>query len=116
MNEEQINKQRGAPAGSGLTPEQGQSQGRVDSASDERTVNNLMRHEYRVLSAEEKKQMKALKDAGASFVELLHAVGGTDRVRGEDRPEDARQTSRELAIAQTKIEEAVMWAVKHVTK
>ena len=41
----------------------------VDSASDDRTVNNVMRHEYRVLSE----------------------------------------------LAKTKIEEAVMWAVKGLT-
>lgn len=93
------------------------SEDRVDSTSDERTTNNLMRHQYRVLSEDEKAQMQSVKDAGAEFVEILHAVGRTDEVWGEDdRPDDARQTSRELSIAQTKIEEAVMWAVKHVTK
>ena len=40
----------------------------VDSASDQRTVNNVMRHAYRVLSDEEKAQMQALKDKG---LELL---------------------------------------------
>lgn len=43
----------------------------VESTSDERTVNNTMRHQYRTLSEAEK--------------------------------------------AKTKIEEAVMWAVKHIT-
>lgn len=80
----------------------------VDSASDARTTNNVMRHEYRVLSDAEKAMMKALKDKGAEFMELLHIAGGN--------PGLDRQASRELSIAQTKIEEAVMWAVKHVTK
>jgi len=81
----------------------------VDSTSDARTANNVMRHKYRVLSDVEKDQMQSLKDEGLAFVHTLHRIGGTDE-NGE------RQGSRELAIAQTKIEEAVMWAVKHVTR
>jgi len=81
----------------------------VDSTSDGRTVNNLMRHKYRVLSDVEKQQMQELKDAGLSFAQLLHIIGGTE-------PTGERQSSRELALAQTKIEEAVMWAVKHITR
>ncbi len=72
----------------------------VSSTSDQRTVNNAMRHQYRVLSAEEKEQMQAIKDQGAGFLSLIQAAG----------------QSRELSIAATKIEEAVMWAVKHVTR
>lgn len=72
----------------------------VDSTSDERVVNNVMRHEYRILSDEEKSQMKMLKDMGLEFVELCDRIG----------------TSRELSLAKTKMEEAVMWAVKHVTR
>lgn len=71
----------------------------VDSASDQRTVNNTMRHAYRVLSDEEKAQMQAIKDAGLAFHDLVGSLGG----------------SRELSIAKTKIEEAVMGAVKHIT-
>ncbi len=81
----------------------------VDSTSDARTVNNVMRHAYRVLSDDEKKSMQALKDGGLAFVTMLHGVGGTD-------PAGDRHASRELSLAQTKIEEAVMWAVKHVTR
>jgi hypothetical protein len=72
----------------------------VDAASDERTVNNVMRHEYRVLSDEEKALMKDIKDKGLDFVKLCDVVGG----------------SRELSLAKTKMEEAVMWAVKHITR
>ena len=84
----------------------------MDSGSDKRTVNNLMRHQYRVLTDKEKDQMQAIKDRGLEFVQLLHRVGGTPEILG-DSP--AGQGSRELSVAQTKIEEAVMWAVKHVT-
>ena len=79
----------------------------IDSASDGRTANNAVRHKYRVLSEAEKAQMVAIKDKGAEFLDLLHIVGGNPGVD--------KQASRELSIAQTKIEEAVMWAVKHVT-
>lgn len=73
---------------------------KVDSASDARTVNNVVRHEYRVLSDAEKAQMKHLKDVGAEFITFCDDVG----------------QSRELSLAKTKMEEAVMWAVKHVTR
>jgi len=72
----------------------------VDSKSDERTVNNTMRHQYRVLSDGEKEAMQKIKDMGLALHELVASVG----------------ESRELSIAKTKIEEAVMWAVKHITR
>jgi hypothetical protein len=72
----------------------------VNSASDERVVNNVMRHEYRVLSDQEKEWMKSAKDHGLLFHQYLDSMG----------------SSRELSLAKTKIEEAVMWAVKHITK
>jgi len=88
----------------------------VESTSDDRTINNLMRHQYKVLSDEEKAQMLEIKDAGLAFVELLakisrfHYKGTAD---ADINP--LRLASRELSLAQTKMEEAVMWAVKHVT-
>lgn len=87
----------------------------VNSTSDERTVNNLMRHKYRVLGKDEKANMQSIKDAGLDFVALLHKVAGTEEAFKSVQAE-ARLPSRELALAQTKIEEAVMWAVKHITK
>ncbi len=81
----------------------------VDSASDARTVNNIMRHSYRVLDNAEKAAMLRVKDLGLLFVQELHAIGGTD-------PLGVQLASRELAVAQTKIEEGVMWAVKHITR
>ena len=72
----------------------------MESTSDERTANNVVRHEYRTLSDEEKDQMKALKDLGLEFIKSCDDIGA----------------SRELSLAKTKAEEAVMWAVKHVTR
>jgi hypothetical protein len=72
----------------------------VPSTSDQRVVNNVMRHEYRVLTEVEKAQMKQIKDLGLSFIEMCGVLG----------------TSRELSLAITKMEEAVMWAVKSITK
>lgn len=60
---------------------------------------NLMRHDYRALSEDEKNRMRLFKDIGLQFVTLCAETG----------------SSRELALAATKMEEAVMWAVKHVT-
>jgi hypothetical protein len=71
----------------------------MDSTSDERVVNNVMRHEYRVLTEIEKSKMLAVKDVGRAFYDLCADLGD----------------SRELSLAKTKIEEAVMWAVKHIT-
>lgn len=71
----------------------------MDSTSDERITNNVMRHEYRVLTDKEKATMKAVKDLGMSFHNMIADLGNT----------------REVSIAKTKVEEAVMWAVKHIT-
>jgi hypothetical protein len=43
--------------------------------------------------------MQAIKDEGLKFHDLVSGLGN----------------SREIALAKTKIEEAVMWAVKHIT-
>jgi hypothetical protein len=72
----------------------------VSSESDERTVNNVMRHQYRVLTADEEEAMLWIKDQGLTMTEYIvsHVSAG-----------------REASIARTKIEEAVMWAVKGLT-
>lgn len=72
----------------------------VPSTSDQRTANNAMRHEYRVLTEQEKAAMYSIKDKGVEFFNLIDSLGA----------------SRELSLAKTKIEEAVMWGVKHITK
>lgn len=77
------------------------------STDDQRQRNNTLRQNYRTLSDAEKARMDALKASGQAFLDLIDEIGGTTP--------DARKASRELAIAKTKIEEAVMWAVKHVT-
>ena len=80
--------------------EAARAQNSVDSTSGDRTANNAVRHQYRVLSDVEKAQVKDLKDLGATFLTKCDQIGG----------------SREMALAKTKIEEAVMRAVKHVTR
>lgn len=72
---------------------------KVNSSSDERTVNNVMRHEYRVLTDEEKKSMTIIKDQGLALINYIELL----------------PSKREYSIAKTKIEEAVMWAVKGLT-
>ena len=64
------------------------------------TDSNLMRSEYRVLTEAEKETMRLVKDSGLNFVNSIDAIGA----------------SRELSLAKTRIEEAVMWAVKHITR
>ena len=71
----------------------------MNSTSDQRVENNTVRHKYRTLTDDEKASMQTIKDMGSEFLEFCERTGD----------------SRELSIAKTKIEEAVMWAVKHVT-
>lgn len=73
----------------------------VDSASDERTANNTVRHQYRVLSDAEKTGMTHIKDMGLGLIRAIEA----------NVP-----AGREASLAKTKVEEAVMWAVKGLTQ
>ena len=72
----------------------------VASESDDRTVNNAMRHQYRVLTDEEKEGMVRLKDFGVAFLNSI---------------DDIVPKGREASLAKTKVEEAVMWAVRGLT-
>ena len=72
----------------------------MDGASDARTENDRMRHQYRRLTDMEKATVDLLKDLGREFANECDSTG----------------QSRELSLAKTKMEEAVMWAVKHVTR
>ena len=74
----------------------------MDSTSDERVVNNVVRHEYKVLTEREKEAMKCIKDDGLRFITSLDHYLLLD--------------TREGALAKTKIEEAVFWAVKRITR
>ena len=73
----------------------------VSSESNERTVNNAMRHQYRVLSDAEKETMLWIKDQGLTMTEYIDA----------NIPK-----GREASLAKTRVEEAVMWAIKHLTR
>jgi hypothetical protein len=72
----------------------------IESTDDRRVENNAMRHQYRTLSDDEKAQMVLIKDTGLAFMNIC----------------DEQGSSRELSLAKTKMEEAVFWAVKHITK
>lgn len=86
----------GPPPDPADAPQPGET---VSSTSDQRTVNNVMRHEYKVLTDAEKASMKIVKDIGLDFHKFVGDLGD----------------SRELKLAQVKIEEAVMWATKAIT-
>ena len=72
----------------------------IDSTNDQRTENNGMRHQYRVLSDDEKAVIDVIKRCGDEFLKIF----------------DQLEQGRETALARTKIEEAVMWPVKGVTR
>lgn len=61
---------------------------------------NVMRDTYRELTAEERLAMSAIKQAATSLFHFIHTL----------------DSSRELSLAKTKVEESVMWAVKHITR
>ena len=81
----------------------------IPSTDDARVANSPIRHQYRALTEAEKGSVTRIKDLGEQFLIELRIAGGHGT-------SDGRMASRELSIAQTKIEEAVMWAVKHVTR
>lgn len=75
----------------------------------------------RVLTDGEKMQMQLVKDLGARFIALCDGIGGERGPPGDPGSVHAPGTgtpigSRELSLAKTKIEEAVMWACEHITK
>lgn len=61
---------------------------------------NDVRSEYRPLSEADVADVQMIKNLGQQFIDHVSSIG----------------TSRELSLAKTKAEEAVMWAVKHVTR
>ncbi len=63
-------------------------------------MSDVMRKDYRVLSPQEQASMQHIKECGRIFYDTLDTLG----------------SSREVSLAKTKIEEAVMWATKHITK
>lgn len=56
--------------------------------------------DYRPLTVQEKVDVNSIKNMGEEFINFLQTL----------------TASRENSIAKTKIEEAVMWAVKGITK
>lgn len=79
----------------------------VDSAGENRTANNAVRHKYRQLTENEKIDMVTLKDAGAEMLRTIATV--------ESHYDTNTGPHRELEIAKQKAEEAVMWSVKFIT-
>jgi hypothetical protein len=55
---------------------------------------------YRALSSKERDMMYGIKEKGQEFLDLCDGLG----------------QSEELVLAKIRLEEAVMWAVKHITK
>lgn len=81
----------------------------VNSAGDDRTRNNVMRHEYRILNSDEKELMRQVKDAGVAFLDLVDKVRNLTCQQPQAR-------ARSCALAATNAEQAVMWAVKGLTE
>lgn len=77
----------------------------VDSTSDERTVNNSTRQQYRVLDDSEKAAVDRFKAMGEEFILSCncHKIAKPD-------------AGREFSLAITHMEDAVMRAVRGITQ
>lgn len=81
----------------------------ITSVDDRRVMNNSVRQTYRVLTDAEKAQIDKVKKLGQEFIDLCHDIGETP-------PCGDRLGSRDLSLAVTHMEDAVMRAVRHITK
>ena len=92
----------------------------VDGTSDERVVNNTLRHQYRVLTDAEKALVNEVKTKGDEFLDLLHKVGKTgpytENLVGAVAADPERFGSANLTLSFRHVEDAVYRAVKHITK
>lgn len=59
------------------------------------------------VSEDEKEWLVHIQEMGQSLLDLFDEIGRETTVGG---------SSRELALAKTNLEQAVMWAAKHITK
>lgn len=73
---------------------------------------NIFRKEYRPLTKLEVAHMDALKDKAQELHDLMEQ--GPSGLPGA--PGTTGRTSRELALAKTNLEQAIMWAIKDVTR
>lgn len=63
-------------------------------------MSDIFRKEYREISESEKSSIENIKERAEALYELLNAF----------------PTNRESALSVTKLEEAVMWAIKSITR
>lgn len=68
--------------------------------------------EYRELSFVEAQLIRDIKETAAELYGLIDTISADRWLPGADNKEGIR----ELALAKTKLEECVMWAVKGITK
>lgn len=66
----------------------------------------VFRPNYRELSVEEKGSIDAIKNKAGELYDLINDV----------IQENPSPVGREIALAKTKLEESIMWAVKGITK
>ena len=86
---------------------EGEPDGR--QSADINAPTSRFRPTYRALSDSEKQLHDEVKDAAAKLETLFgHIVAARHNAQREARP-------REAALAMTKLEEAVMWAIKGLT-
>ena len=102
MREDETKAQYNPQAEAGCLPP-GDLRARNESghvAAFDSSISDVMRLEQRKLDSKEEFMIAGVKLHGKDFFNYLGLLG----------------SSRELSLAKTKIEEAVMWAVKHITR
>lgn len=68
-------------------------------------MSDTFRKQYRELNEAEKAQLESLKIKAEDIESTFNAV-----------VENRQDVGREIALARTKLEESIMWAVKAITK
>jgi hypothetical protein len=76
----------------------------MKSTDDKRVNASGIRNKYRELSLDERNTVDNVKDLGQQLWDLIDSI-----------PQNRDGTGRSVALAKTKLEEAVMWAVHAVT-
>ena len=76
---------------------------------------NVFRNEYRPLNPDEVKAVKQVKELAAELYDKLGTGSGITVIDEEGNGHLVVTDPRHIALAKTKLEEAVMWATKGIT-
>lgn len=75
-------------------------------------MTNVFRKQYRKLTDQEIATLDKLKDKAQEVYDIISEATRTQEQKTSEMPS---VNAREMALAKTKLEESVMWAVKGIT-